>query len=98
LPARWRAALTALPGVVAVHATREADSAAGGRSSDQFTFTVQSTDLRATTPALVGWVRTEGLALASMQAEPVTLTDVFRTLTQRPAGEPVGAGSAEGRP
>jgi hypothetical protein len=47
------------------------------------TLTVESLDLRATTPALLAWVRGHGLALVSMQAEPVTLTDVFMALTRR---------------
>jgi hypothetical protein len=48
----------------------------------QLTVTVQSLDLRATTPALLAWVRTTGLDLVSMQAQAVTLTDVFTALAR----------------
>ena len=47
---------------------------------------LESLDLRASTPALLGWVRARGLRLVSMRAEPVTLEDVFRTLAGGDAG------------
>ncbi len=46
------------------------------------TFTIESVDLRATTPALLAWVRAQGFTLVSMRAEPVTLTDVFTALAR----------------
>ena len=49
-----------------------------------------------TTPALVRLVRERGLALVSMQAAPVTLGDVFRTLT-RESEEPRSVASEKGR-
>ncbi|GAC1450701.1 MAG: daunorubicin resistance protein DrrA family ABC transporter ATP-binding protein [Ktedonobacterales bacterium] len=73
----WDAALGALPGVTrVVHAAAPAEDG-------QRTFAIDSVDLRATTPALLAWLRTTGLTLASMRAEPVTLNDVFVALTRR---------------
>lgn len=46
------------------------------------TVKVESLDIRATTPALLTWVRAQGYALVTMQAEPVTLTDVFQALAE----------------
>lgn len=43
---------------------------------------VESTDIRATTPALLGWVRSHQLLLRSVRTEPVTLEDVFLSLTR----------------
>jgi hypothetical protein len=56
---------------------------------------VESLDLRATTPALLTWVRARGLVLVSMRAEPVTLTDVFTALTGRQQTAPQGSAHAE---
>lgn len=44
--------------------------------------TVESLDIRATTPALLAWVREQGCTLIAMRAEPVTLTDVFQALAE----------------
>jgi hypothetical protein len=44
------------------------------------TFTLDSVDLRATTPALIAWLQQQDVRLVSMEAEPVTLTDVFLAL------------------
>jgi ABC-2 type transport system ATP-binding protein len=79
---RVHAALLALPGVVAVDAGPGAGATAGALA--EVTYTAHSTNLRATTPALVGVVRALGVTLVTMHAAPVTLTDVFRTLTQAP--------------
>jgi ABC-2 type transport system ATP-binding protein len=51
-------------------------------SASSLTVRVESLDIRATTPALLAWVRTQGYTLAAMQAEPVTLTDVFQALAE----------------
>ncbi|HEX8997733.1 MAG TPA: ABC transporter ATP-binding protein [Ktedonobacterales bacterium] len=82
----WERELSHLPGVtgaasaLATHGTAEA----------LVTLSVESLDLRATTPALLAWVRARDLALVSMQAEPVTLTEVFTTLTRRQQSLPQG--------
>ena len=55
------------------------------------TCTLQSLDLRATTPALLAWVRAMGLDLVSMQAQPVTLTDIFSALTRPRSARPKAA-------
>ena len=55
------------------------------------TAVAHSTDLRATMPALVHWVRASGLALVSVQAAPVTLADVFRVLAGHAAAHPSSA-------
>jgi ABC-2 type transport system ATP-binding protein len=78
-PADREGELSHLPG--ATHAT--IDTATIPRSDALLTFVVDSLDLRATTPALLTWLHERGLALVSMQAEPVTLTDVFTALTGR---------------
>ena len=71
----WAQELRRLPGAV--------EASVSGADADLRTLTVESVDLRATTPALLAWVRTSGLALVNMRAEPVTLTDVFTALTRR---------------
>lgn len=71
----WEHELRRLPGA--------SDASTGTASGELVTLTVESLDLRATTPALLGWVRARGLTLVSMRAEPVTLTDVFTALTRR---------------
>ncbi|HEX8981667.1 MAG TPA: ABC transporter ATP-binding protein [Ktedonobacterales bacterium] len=74
LPEGWQAEVGALPGVVAVE---------GGEAPDGATLQAQSVDLRASTPALLAWIRAHRLTLGSMSAEPVTLTDVFRRVAER---------------
>jgi len=69
----WLAQLSELPGVSGVQPPTRDEA---GRVS----VTAESTDLHATTPALLAHVRAGGLTLASMRAEPVTLDDVFATL------------------
>jgi heme ABC exporter ATP-binding subunit CcmA len=49
---------------------------------------VESLDIQATTPALLAWVRAQGYTVLAMQAEPVTLTDVFRALAEHRLPEP----------
>jgi len=49
-------------------------------SASSLSVKVESLDIRATTPALLAWVRDQGCTLTTMQAEPVTLTDVFQEL------------------
>ncbi|HEV8192971.1 MAG TPA: ABC transporter ATP-binding protein [Ktedonobacterales bacterium] len=89
LPAlAWEGELRRLPG-----ASGAAPTVASG---DLVTLTVESLDLHATTPALLSWVRTQGLTLVSMRAEPVTLTDVFMALTSRKQGEPSEQGGTPG--
>ena len=44
---------------------------------------VESTDIRATTPALLAWLRAHPLLLRSVHTEAVTLEDVFLSLTRR---------------
>lgn len=73
LPEGWQAEVGALPGVVAVE---------GGETPDGATLQAQSVDLRASTPALLTWIRAHRLTLGSMSAEPVTLTDVFRRVAE----------------
>ncbi len=68
-PRAWQMSLGALPSVT------EVEMAIGG--TGLATFTLNSVDLRATTPPLMDWLRRQDLRLVSMQAEPVTLTDVF---------------------
>jgi ABC-2 type transport system ATP-binding protein len=89
-PVGWQAGLAQLPGVVAVAAPIPAEA------PESVTCVAHSTDLRATMPALVRWVRAGGLALVSVQAAPVTLTDVFRALAGDPAALP--GGIVEGAP
>jgi ABC-2 type transport system ATP-binding protein len=98
LPSAWRAELATLPGVTEVTdapqtsgAPEEIDAlgasamaaAAIGATQDSVSARVESVDLRASTPALLDWIRRHGLSLSSMQAEPVTLTDVFAALAAR---------------
>ena len=71
--ATWLVRLGELDGVTVVHPPTRDDA---GR----VVVVAESTDLRATTPALLAHVRAGGLALASMRAEPVTLDDVFAAL------------------
>ncbi len=52
-------------------------------SATSLTMKVESLDIRATTPALLTWVRDQGYTLTTMQAEPVTLTDVFQALSEQ---------------
>ena len=54
-----------------------------GEASSSPTVDVESLDIRATIPALLAWVREQGCTLTTMQAEPVTLTDVFQALAER---------------
>lgn len=44
---------------------------------------IESLDIRASMPALLTWVREQGFTLLTMQAEPVTLTDVFQALAEQ---------------
>ncbi|MDE3230972.1 MAG: ABC transporter ATP-binding protein [Chloroflexota bacterium] len=85
----WEDELARLPGATGATTAQSAQEAADGL----VTVTVQSLDLRATTPAVLAWAQTHGLALVSMQAEPVTLTEVFTALTRRQ--RPASQGSAE---
>ena len=93
-PAGWRAALLALPAVVAAH--EEAVERTAGKQETGVSLRVESLDLRATTPALLAWLRASGLALGSMRADPVTLTDVFSALAgRRQPAEPAGTPGEE---
>jgi len=49
-------------------------------STSSPTVNVESLDIRTTIPALLAWVREQGCTVTTMQAEPVTLTDVFGAL------------------
>lgn len=69
---RWERDLAALPAVTGARIAVDA--------SGLTVLTLDSVDLRATTPALLGWIRRVGPRLISMQAEPVTLNDVFLAL------------------
>jgi ABC-2 type transport system ATP-binding protein len=71
----WEHELRRLPGAIEATVSVAHDA--------PLTLTVESLDLRTTTPALLAWVRARGLTLVSMQAEPVTLSDVFTALTRR---------------
>ncbi len=79
--ATWAQQMRRLPGA-------SDDEARAQTSGELVTVTVESLDLRATTPALLAWVRERGFTLVSMQAEPVTLTDVFTALTSRKQDAP----------
>ena len=68
-PRAWQTSLGALPSVT------EVEMAIPGPGL--VTFTLESVDLRTTTPPLMDWLRRQDLRLVSMQADPVTLTDVF---------------------
>jgi ABC-2 type transport system ATP-binding protein len=65
--------LASLPGVTAVSPLQP--------QGDRTSLTLETLDLRATTPALLAWARRQGLSLASLRAQPITLGDVFVTLT-----------------
>ena len=52
---------------------------------------LESLDIRATIPALLTWVREQECTLTTMQAEPVTLTDVFQALAERRLQLPEGS-------
>lgn len=90
LPDGWESEMATLPGVSAVGG--ENAKSAQGAATASLTLQIESVDLRASTPALLGWVRTHGLSLASMRAEPVTLSDVFRALSDRRATAPGNQG------
>jgi ABC-2 type transport system ATP-binding protein len=51
-------------------------------STSSPTVNVESLDIRTTIPALLAWVREQGCTVTTMQAEPVTLTDVFGALAE----------------
>lgn len=88
----WEHELSHLPGVTGAAPA----VSARGPAESLMTLTVKSLDLRATTPALLAWVRTRGFALVSMGAEPVTLTDVFTALTRRQqTGQQTSAAASE---
>jgi len=97
----WERELSHLPGVTGATSAAASASAsardAGGGAEALVRVSVESLDLRATTPALLAWARGRGFALVSMEAEPVTLTDVFTTLTRRQqtAQQDLGAEAAE---
>jgi ABC-2 type transport system ATP-binding protein len=80
----WEHQLRELPGAIGIANVVQRGLVA--------TLTVESLDLRATTPALLSWTREQGLTLVSMRAEPVTLGDVFAALTRR---EPMSARGEE---
>ena len=52
-------------------------------ASSSPTVHVESLDIRATIPDLLAWVREQGCTLTTMQAEPMTLSDVFAALAER---------------
>jgi ABC-2 type transport system ATP-binding protein len=52
---------------------------------------VESLDIRTTIPALLAWVREQGYTLTTMQAQPVTLTDVFQALAEQRLQLPEGS-------
>jgi ABC-2 type transport system ATP-binding protein len=82
LPAGWDVDVKALPGAITVASTTGTTTDHAGPAAGPV-LRVESVDVRATTPSLLGWVRARDLALVSMQAEPVTLTDVFSALADR---------------
>jgi ABC-2 type transport system ATP-binding protein len=111
--AEWELELTRLPGATGAAIDAAAPAAPSTLSAEtstlstpetaagRMTLTVESLDLRVTTPALLAWVRMRGLALVSMQAQPVTLSEVFTALTrrQRPVSHPDGlSGHSEEQP
>ncbi len=71
-PRGWQVTLLAMPGVSGV---QMAIASAG-----LATFTLDSVDLRATTPSVLAWLQQQDVRLVSMEAEPVTLNDVFLAL------------------
>lgn len=76
----WEGELARLPGAIGAVIDTSTPSATVEREA-RVKVVVQSLDLRATTPALLAWTRMHGLALVSMRADPVTLTEVFTALT-----------------
>lgn len=76
-PHAWQTSLRALPAVTDVRMGHPE----GTRGPGLAAFTLDSVDLRVTTPALIDWLQQRDLRLVSMQAEPVTLTDVFLALS-----------------
>jgi ABC-2 type transport system ATP-binding protein len=71
-PPAWPSWLLSLPAVTDVHV--------GVGGTGVATFTLDSVDLRVTTPALIAWLERQETRLVSMQAEPITLNDVFLAL------------------
>lgn len=71
-PHGWQSSLLSVPAVT--------DVRIGIAGAGLATFTLDSVDLRATTPALIAWLQRQAVRLVSMEAEPVTLTDVFLAL------------------
>ncbi len=82
LPAGWENEVAALPGVSAVTASAADGGGQRGAGSGPVV-RAECVDLRASTPALLGWVRAHHLTLISMRSEPVTLTDVFTALVDQ---------------
>ncbi|HEX2916013.1 MAG TPA: ABC transporter ATP-binding protein [Chloroflexia bacterium] len=77
--------LAQLPGVTAVDFTPSYEEATKETPPGQITrLTIESIDLRSTTPALLNWVRDRELVLVSLKAERVTLEDVFFALNPPP--------------
>jgi ABC-2 type transport system ATP-binding protein len=71
-PCGWESELRALPAATAVRLEKAGTGLA--------TFVIDSLDLRATTPALLAWLQGHALRPVSVQADPVTLSDVFFAL------------------
>ena len=69
----WLDRLARLPGVIGMPAT-------GDDTRGRSTLTIESADLRATTPALLAELRAGGVVFTGMRAAPVTLDDVFVAL------------------
>ncbi len=59
-----------------------------------YTAHIASGDVRATTPALLSWVRAHGLRLRAVQTRPVTLEDVFLSMTESTTASTTGAARA----
>jgi ABC-2 type transport system ATP-binding protein len=74
---RFLSGLAQLPGATSVPLFLSDKEATTGQT---VRVKLESLDLRATTPALLNWIRTQGLGLVSLKAEPVTLQDVFFAL------------------
>lgn len=86
LPDNWAAEVGSLPGVSMVAANAVDAHGRGDREAAIGPLVrAESVDLRASTPALLDWVRAHHLTLISMRAEPVTLADVFTALADRRA-------------
>jgi ABC-2 type transport system ATP-binding protein len=77
VPPHWQTELLGLPAVVGVAAV---GAPAEAVTSGEQTLRLESVDLRATTPALLDWIRRHELILGTMRADPVTLADVFDAL------------------